>query len=482
MRIRCSIHLIVLLLMLFAKPIAAQESWFADFKKKATDEELYSFLYAMPKGGDLHNHLSGSALPEWWYELALMQKTRGYEYFTKVRINNCQPHVYGGNAFGPVPYLLLFRTIQRAEWEKLNDCERREYKALADLDDMERTAWLDSLRIDKRHEGRDEFFQTHWQRLNALTQNPYLIAEVLYYNMRAFAAEGLAYLETQSGALEFRKPDLTPFSGEEVVAIYKERLARRDARATNLQVRLQYAILRFVPGAERDLETVYRFVSEHPDLYVGVNLVGREDNDKGHPLRFLGTLRKLRTHLAGVRLSIHGGEVDEPNRHVRQTLLLGAERIGHGFNLIDDPDTLLLMRGGPHLVEINLISNLLLEYVSTYEAHPFPEYLRIGIPVALSTDDRGMWDSNMTDEFFVAVKEFNLSWPEILTLSRNSLAYGFMEDELKTRLLAEFEQRIARFQRDFRRGGLPRIAKKNMTSHGFVCRRYQVCGWRQNRE
>ena len=55
-------------------------------------------------------------------------------------------------------------------------------------------------------------------------------------------------------------------------------------------------------------------------------------------------------------------------------------------------------------MEINLISNLLLEYVSDYDAHPFPEYLRTGIPVALSTDDRGMWDSTMTDEFFVAVK------------------------------------------------------------------------------
>ena len=46
----------------------------------------------------------------------------------------------------------------------------------------------------------------------------------------------------------------------------------------------------------------------------------------------------------------HGGEVDEPNRHVRDTLLLGATRIGHGTNLITDPDTLLLMRTGKSAV------------------------------------------------------------------------------------------------------------------------------------
>ncbi len=122
---------------------------------------------------------------------------------------------------------------------------------------------------------------------------------------------------------------------------------------------------------------------------------------------------------------------------MRDTLLLGADRIGHGVNLITDPDTMRLMRHGPYLVEINLVSNLLLEYVDDYPQHPFPEYLRIGIPVALSTDDRGMWDSNLTDEFFVAVREFGLSWSEVTTLSRNSLQFSFAPDALKEQMLAD---------------------------------------------
>jgi adenosine deaminase CECR1 len=96
--------------------------------------------------------------------------------------------------------------------------------------------------------------------------------------------------------------------------------------------------------------------------------------------------------------------------------------------------TPVLMPNGPYLVEINLISNLLLEYVSDYSQHPFAEYLRLGIPVALSTDDRGMWDSNVSDEFYVAVKEFNLSWEEIVKLSRNSLQFFFDDAGTKQRL------------------------------------------------
>lgn len=464
--------LFLILLMSFSAKSQDQKHWFERFKDKASDKELYRFLYALPKGGDLHNHLTGSALPAWWYDAALQEKTRGYQYYTKVRINNCRP--YGGNEFGLAPYLLMFRNISKHEWQKLNACERQEFVALEDLDAKQKAGWLASISLDQPHEGRNEFFQTHWQRLNALLENPYLRAEILYQNMKAFAAEGLSYLETQSGALGFKKADNADFSGDEVVAIYKTRLQERDARATKMEVRLQYALLRFAPNVESDIKTAYNFVGRHPDLYVGINLVGREDDDTGHPLRFLQTFRQLRQKL-NIPLSIHGGEVDEPNFHVRDTLLLGARRIGHGLNLITDPEMMLLMRNNKYLVEINLISNLLLNYVSDYTKHPFPEYLRTDIPVALSTDDRGMWLSNMTDEFFVAVKEFNLSWDEILYLSRNSLQHGFMQEAVKQAQLRNFESRIRRFEKSFTKRGMRSLQNTDVVSSEFICRYYKIC-------
>ena len=152
----------------------------------------------------------------------------------------------------------------------------------------------------------------------------------------------------------------------------------------------------------------------------------------------------------------------------------GADRIGHGNNLITDDDTMLLMRHGPYLVEINLISNLLLNYVTDYRQHPFPEFLRTGIPVALSTDDRGMWDSTMTDEFYVAVSEFNLSWQEIKTLSRNSLQYSFAQPEVKDSLLRDFDERMQKFERQMKKYGSERLGPMPDTRQ-FVCDRYQLC-------
>jgi adenosine deaminase CECR1 len=185
---------------------------------------------------------------------------------------------------------------------------------------------------------------------------------------------------------------------------------------------------------------------------VSVNLVGREDNDKGYPLRFLETFREMRRRYPRIGLAIHGGEVDEPNHHVRDTLLLGADRIGHGTNLVTDPDTLLLMRTGQFAVEVSLVSNRLLGYHDDLSRHPFPELLRLGVPVSLSTDDRGMWDSNVTDEWYEAVTRFNLSWEEVVELGRNSLKFAFVPEDLKAELLEEYARDIAVFAAKYGEG------------------------------
>ena len=450
----------------------AQADWFDDIRDSGNRRDLYRVLYYMPKGGDLHNHLSGATYSEWWYDLALAQRANGYRYYTKVRIENCAG--YGADAFGAAPYHLMFRNISNVEYDKLDDCEKREFKPLDELGPDEKTGWLDSIRLDKPWEGREEFFQTHWQRLGALVRNPQLQAETLVRNMREFAAEGVQYLELQVSLFGHVDAQGIPVAPQRVADILRERLQERDALDTGVTVRFQVTILRFVDSAEDMLRSAFQLVHDNRDLFVAINMVGREDNDKGYPLRFLPTLRELRRQYDGVRMSIHAGEVDEPNFHVRDTLLLGADRIGHGVNLVADGDTMLLMRHGPYLVEINLISNLLLGYISDYAQHPFPEYLRTGIPVALSTDDRGMWDSTLTDEFFVATVEFGLSWQEITQLGSNSLEYSFLPEAEKQDLLRDYRERIEEFERGMQKRGVRQLGPMPAT-RGFVCGHYDLC-------
>ena len=133
------------------------------------------------------------------------------------------------------------------------------------------------------------------------------------------------------------------------------------------------------------------------------------------------------------------------------------------------------MRYSQYLIEINLISNLLLEYVDDYSQHPFPEYLRIGIPVALSTDDRGMWDSNMTDEYYTAVTNFNLSWSELVKIGANSLAHAFVDEKTKQQLLDDYYQRIAAFEKAFSDKKMAAFNNVKPESYYFACKHFKVC-------
>ncbi|MEM1260952.1 MAG: adenosine deaminase [Pseudomonadota bacterium] len=466
MKITISITFALLLSSQFA--VAAEDNWFEELKASGDREALYRVLHYMPKGGDLHNHNSGSSYPEVWLDIALAQQERGYNYYTKTKVANCRS--YDDTDF---PYLLLFRNIDANEFETLSDCEKSEFTRLDRMTEEQRAGWLGSTVLDRPSEGRVEFFETHWQRLNALWDNPYIRAELLYNNMKTLADEGVVYLESMVGIRFAKNPDGSAMPKDEVMEILRRRLAEPDALATGVTVRLQLSVLRFLPGAEDDVRELYAFGDRHSDLIVALNFVGREDNDYGYPLRFLDVLREMRQKY-DLKLAIHAGEVDEPNFHVRDTLLLGADRIGHGINLITDPETLRDMRYGPYLIEINLISNLLLEYVVDYSQHPFPEFLRTDIPVALSTDDRGMWDSTLTDEFYVAVAEYDLTWDEIKTLSRNSLSYAFVEPAIKQKLIEEFDGKIAKFERRMARGGVAKLGEMPDT-RGFICARYQLC-------
>ncbi len=430
-----------LLFLLCALRLAAAADFsarFEEIKQAASPAELYAFLFDLPKGGDLHHHNSLDTYASVWYATATSPKTLARNaFYTLTQFENC---------IGSNDSLPHFYNIQRSTYSALSDCEKSQYQALAGLPPDLKAAWISSLMLDHPGEGRDEFFERIVPRFGDLTRDPYLVSDVMVENMRFFGEERVRYIETQIVTENFMDADGKAMPMEQTSQILCNRLRQPDAIATGVQMRFIDVIIRFLPDAEHKLEMAYAWVSQHRDQWVGINMAGREDNDKGYPLRFLETFRKMRRTYSDIPLSIHGGEKDNPGHDVRDTLLLGATRIGHGLNLISDPDTMLLMRDGHFLVEINLVSNHVLQYFPDMSKHPFPEYLRFGIPVCLNTDDRGSWDSNMTDEYFTGVTTFNLTWKEIVELGRNSLTYSFAEPPLKAKLLHDYDAAVAAFE------------------------------------
>ncbi|MBI3886923.1 MAG: adenosine deaminase [Opitutae bacterium] len=460
-------RLLALLLTLgcAAAHAAPFDARFEEIKRTATPAELYTLLYALPKGGDLHNH-SGAERPEWIYAVCTDPARNGGDtFYTRARFTDAP------DAIAPAQ---RFHNIRQHDYDALPAATRAEYVRLDALTPAERAAWCDSLRLDAPGEGRAEFFTVLWPRRGEIGRSLPVVTESLVENLKAFGAEHLAYLETMFIVAGMTDNAGRPIPVEEAVAFVRRRLAQPDVAATGVTVRFQTPVLRFLPDSEERLAAAYAFVDAHRDLWVSLNLVGIEENDRGEPARFLATFRRLRARYPTLPLSIHAGEMDVADTHVRDTLLLGASRIGHGINLIKDPATLLLLAQTRRvLVEVNLISNRLLEYTPDLAQHPFPEYLRTGVPVCLNTDDRGMFDSNLTDEYFTAVTTFNLSWAEVVALGRNSLAYSFVQPDVKARLLAAYERAVAEFEAKYLPAdSLAQLAAVKPVAYGYARRNW----------
>jgi adenosine deaminase CECR1 len=340
--------------------------------------------------------------------------------------------------------VLQWTVLRTDSVRKLAVCEQGDFIPMRKLTAGQKRAWLSAMTLDEDESGkadsRDEFFERAIPRLGDLERDPQFMADALVVAQQQLRAENAVYLETQADPRSFA--GMTEDQGAEVL---RRRLAQPDSLATGVAVRMQVSTLRFGNRAEADLQNGFAFVSRNPDLWVAVNLVGREDNPAGSPTRFSHILRDLRREYPGVNLSLHAGESAKADSNVAETIAMGAARIGHGINALQDPKAMDLLRTGRYMVETCLISNRALGYVPDLKSHPFPVYLRQGIPVSLNTDDRGTLQSNLTDEYFAAVSLFDLSWEEVVRIGRLSLEFSFAEPELKRNLLARYDERVREF-------------------------------------
>ena len=122
-----------------------------EIKHTAKPAELYTVLYGLPKGGDLHNHMSGAFLPEQWYRAATDPNLKGRaNYYIRIR----HPVISAADLEPSFP----FETIRESSWRALPPAARADFKPFTELTPEEKTAWLSLYQLDKPGEGRYTFF------------------------------------------------------------------------------------------------------------------------------------------------------------------------------------------------------------------------------------------------------------------------------------------------------------------------------------
>ena len=427
---------------------------------------LLAFLHEMPKGGDLHNHLSGAIYAESFLRWSADDKLCLAR--TTMVIVAC-----GGQADQvAVADILSNQSVYSALYNQA-------------IDALSMRNWNPALN------GHDHFFQAFAKFGPASGKTGDMLAEV---TSRA-AAEHVSYLElmlTPAGTAAFQfasnlkwpvdpSPNFAPLREELLEAGFgaavkdeaKRRLDTAEARQRDLlrcgtpqqdagcRVTVRYIaqVARGSTPAQVFTLMVAGFELAGVDLrIVSLNLVQPEDDptavrDFRLQMAMLGFLHK---QYPAVPITMHAGELAEGlvppevmRFHIAETVKAGATRIGHGVDIFheDDPIALLKEMAAKNvLVEIALSSNDQILGVKG-KRHPLRMYLQHGVPVALVTDDMGVARSDHTHEFLKAVEEQDLDYPTLKRLVRNSIEHAFADPATKTRLKSDLEALFSAFER-----------------------------------
>ncbi|HUZ94815.1 MAG TPA: hypothetical protein VMU57_07870 [Edaphobacter sp.] len=209
--------------------------------------------------------------------------------------------------------------------------------------------------------------------------------------------------------------------------------------ACAVQIRFLGQVLRAFPPQKVFAQTLLYFELASVDPHVvGINFVQPEDSylamSEYH--RQMQMLDYLHSVYPRVHITLHAGELAPGlvppaglRFHIREAVELGhAERIGHGVDIMyeENPQALLKEMATRHImVEINLTSNDVILGIDPAH-HPLPIYRAAHVPVALSTDDEGVSRIDLTNEYVRAARDFNLSYADLKNMSRTSLEHSFL--------------------------------------------------------
>ena len=410
---------------------------------RGDSQALHVFLREMPKGGDLHSHLSGAVYAEsylrWAAEDGLCIDTRRLA----ILVRSCT---------------VSDSTLPAAQVPDTSVL----YSRLVDA--MSMRNW-DPARVS----GHDQFFSTFARFGSTDRRTGDMLAEAA---TRA-AMGGVSYLELMMTPDRRAARTLGDSAGwvddfgrmhDTLLALGMGRVARaasarldsvearrdtvlgcgtaRAAAGCGVEVRWLYQVSRGNPPQQVFAQILLGFLMARSDpSVVGLNLVQPEDGpvsmrDYSLQMRMIRFLRGLYPE---VRVTLHAGELapglvpDEGLRfHVREAVrVAGASRIGHGVDVLHEDSAQALLeemaRRGV-MVEIALTSNDVILGIRGAD-HPLRAYMAAGVPVALATDDEGVSRSEMTLEYLKAVRDHGLGYPALKTMARTSLQHAFVEGE-----------------------------------------------------
>lgn len=264
----------------------------------------------------------------------------------------------------------------------------------------------------------------------ALLQIPEALERVAFELCQDAAAEGVVYLEIRFAPLLHLGRGLLP---DEVVEAVLGGTRRAEAE---LPIRAGVILCGMrQEEPERSAEVALLAGRYRGQGVVGFDLAGPE---RGFSLsRHAAAIRLAQE--GGVHLTLHAGEGCCPE-HIAEALDLGAERIGHGVYLFQDPATEERVREAGIPLEVCPTSNLQISGIMrSLLDHPLGRYLDLGIRVTVNTDNRLMSGTSSTEELWRVVEAFRLGPDEVRAILLASAEASFAPERVRQELVAQVQ-------------------------------------------
>ena len=169
----------------------------------------------------------------------------------------------------------------------------------------------------------------------------------------------------------------------------------------------------------------------HQQDIVALDLAGDE---RGFPATlFVDHFKRARD--AGWQVTVHAGEADGPLSIWHAIQLLGATRIGHGVAAIEDEALMSYMAENAIAIEACPTSNYQTGTIRDLSQHPMTVFMDRGLLLTLNTDDPGVSNIDLNNEYRVARDVIGLSAEQLKQIQFNGLQAAFISDSDKQQLL-----------------------------------------------
>jgi len=126
----------------------------------------------------------------------------------------------------------------------------------------------------------------------------------------------------------------------------------------------------------------------------------------------------------GLGLTAHAGETPDTNR-IWEVLEFGVSRVAHGAPAATDPVLLDALRDRDVTLDLCPTSNVQTGVVADLAAHPITRLHRAGVSVTVSTDDRTVSDTTLSEELAAVAVATGMTAEELAELAINAFRRGF---------------------------------------------------------